>query len=104
MLYDSLELVAPDGAVPSDVRSCTLVEQAEAMPALQKRDGFMFQPVSVTLRHFGPDADAVIRLEGESSITVRLGGGLQDVELWARAVERETKRRVTITGSRSRRR
>ena len=93
--------MAPDGAVPGDVQSRTLVEQAEAMPALQERDGSMFQPVSATLRHFGADTDAVIRLEDEPSITVRLGGGLQDVELWARAVERETKRRVTITGSRS---
>ena len=68
MLYDSMELVVPEGAALGDVQSRTLIEDARPMRALQERDGATFQPVSVTLRHFGEDTDAVVRLGDEPPV------------------------------------
>ena len=50
----------------------------------------------MTLRHFGEDADAVVRLQDGPAATLRLKSGSQEMELMADAVETETKRQVTV--------
>jgi len=67
------------------------------MRALQNRDGRAFQPVSVTLRHFGDEADAQVRLGDAQPIPLRLVKGSQQVELLAPDVQSETKQTVAIT-------
>ncbi len=96
MLYDSLGLTVPAGAELGDVQSRTLVEDVRPARALRERDGRTFQPVSVTLRHFGQETDAVVRIQDEPPVTVRLKGGSHEVELLAGEVESETKRQVTV--------
>ncbi|MEN6428353.1 MAG: polysaccharide lyase family protein [Phycisphaerales bacterium] len=96
MLYDSLGLIVPAGAELGDVQSRTVVEEVRSVRALLERGGLMFQPVSVALRHFGEEANALVRLGDEPPVTVNLTGGSQEVELLARAVESETTRQVTV--------
>jgi alpha-mannosidase len=93
MLYDSIALTAPAGAELGQVQSRTLLEDVRPVRALQERDGQAFQPVIVTLRHFGEDADAVVRVEGvppsnrgqdardTPTAKLRLKSGRQEVEL-----------------------
>ncbi len=96
MLYDSLGLTVPAGAEPGPVQSRTLLDTVRPVRALREQDGRMVQPVLVTLRHFGEDTDAVVRLHDGSATNLRLTGGLADVELTAEAVETETKQQVTV--------
>ena len=96
MLYDSMVLTVPEGAALDDVQSRTLVEAVEPMRALLERDGAVFQPVLATLRHFGKDADAVVRLGDEPPITLRLKRGSQQIALMASEVNSEINQQVTI--------
>jgi len=108
MLYDWIGLTAPAGAELGPVQSRTLLDEVRSVRALVERDGQAFQPVSVTLRHFGEDADAVVRVEGvppsnrgleardTPAAKLSLKGGRQEVELLVKAVEIETKRQVTV--------
>ena len=96
MLYDSLGLAVPAGAELGQVQSRTLLDDVRPVRALREQDGRMVQPVLVTLRHFGEDTDAVVRLQDGPATTLRLKSGLQEVELMAGAVETETKRQVMV--------
>ncbi len=75
------------------------------MRALREQDGKAFQPVMVTLRHFGEEADAVIRVRRASALNHgrmpmprrSLKSGLQEMELMVPMPSRaETKRQVTV--------
>ena len=95
MLYDSIGLSVPAGAELGQVQSRTLLDDVRPIRALREQDGKMRQPVLVTVRHFGEDADAVVRLQDEPAVKVHLKAGSQEAELMADAVETETKRLVT---------
>ncbi|MEN6336508.1 MAG: polysaccharide lyase family protein [Phycisphaerales bacterium] len=97
MLYDSVQLIAPEGLALADVQSRTLIEQASPMRALRENNGQTFQPVSVALRHFGEEAAAKIRLGDGQPVPLRLTKGLQQVELLAPDVQSETKQTVALT-------
>jgi hypothetical protein len=96
MLYDGVELATPAGAELGQVQSRTLLDDVRPVRALRERDGQTLQPVLVTLRHFGDDADAVVRLQDGPAVTVHLKEGSQEAELMAAAVAAETKRQVTV--------
>jgi len=96
MLYDSIAMTAPAGAELGQVQSRTLLDEVRSVRALQERDGQTFQPVIVTLRHFGEDADAVVRVQDGPAAKLSLKSGRQEVELTVGAVETETKRQVTV--------
>lgn len=100
MLYDSVELTAPAGAELGDVQSRTLLDDVRPIRALREQNGQMRQPVLVTLRHFGEDIDAVVRLQGGPAVTVHLKEGSQEAELMTAAVAAETTRivKVEVTG------
>ncbi len=95
MLYDSLALAVPAGAELGEVQSRTLLDDVRPIRALGKQKR-LAQPILVTLRHFGESADAVVHLQDEPAMTVRLKEGSQEIELTAAAVEKETKRQVTV--------
>jgi hypothetical protein len=97
MLYDSIELITPRGLTLGDVQSRTIIEQVRPMRALQVRDGQGFQPVSVTVRHFGPQTNGQVRLGDGSPVSVRLAKDPQTVELLAADVQNETWQKVTVT-------
>lgn len=96
MLYDALSLTTPAGAALCPVQARTLLESARPVRALQERDGRMSQPLMVTVRHFGEEADAVVRLVNGPAKSVRLVQGTQEVELMVDAVEAEMKGQVTV--------
>ncbi|HNY78167.1 MAG: polysaccharide lyase family protein [Sedimentisphaerales bacterium] len=96
MLYDSLVLATPPGAELCQVQSQTLLESVKPVRALQEQDGRMSQPLLVTVRHFGEDTDAVVRLMHGPAKSLRLTQGMQEVELMVDAVEAETKDFVTV--------
>jgi len=96
MLYDSLGLIAPDGAELGDVQSRTLLDGVRSVRALREREGRMSQPILVTLRHFGEDTDAVVRLLNGPAKSLRLTQGMQEVELMVDAVEAQTKGQVVV--------
>jgi alpha-mannosidase len=96
MLYDALSLATPAGAELGDVQSRTLLGDVKGIRALREQDGRLLQPVAVTLRHFGAQAAAVVRLQTGPNVTVQLKKGSQQAELMTAAVERETKTRVTL--------
>jgi hypothetical protein len=96
MLYDSIAMTAPAGTELGQVQSRTLLDEVRPVRALQERDGRTFQPVSVTVRHFGEDANAVVRLGEGPATKLSFKSGRQEVELMAGAVETETKRQVTV--------
>jgi alpha-mannosidase len=96
MLYDSVELAAPAGAELGPVQSRTLLDDVRPVRALREQDGKAFQPVVVSLRHFGEDAEVVVRLQDGPAARVRLKEGSQEVELMAGAVRKETKRQVAV--------
>jgi len=96
LLYDSLGLTVPPGAEPCQVQSRTFLESVKPVRALQEQNGRMFQPLLVTVRHFGEDTDAVVRLMHGPAKSLRLVRGAQEVELMVDAVEAETKDFVTV--------
>jgi len=96
MLYDSLSLTTPSGATLCPVQAQTLLDSVRPVRALQERGGRMAQPLLVTVRHFGEEADAVVRLMNGPAKSVRLIQGAQEVELMADAVDAETKGQVTV--------
>ncbi len=108
LLYDWIALHAPAGAELGPVQSRTLLDDVKPVRALQERDGKAWQPILVTLRHFGGDTDAVLRVEGvppsnrgqdardTPTTTVCLKNGSQETELMVGAVKTETKRQVTV--------
>ena len=96
LLYDWIGLTVPAGAELGQVQSRTLLDDVKPVRALQERDGKAFQPVLVTLRHFGEDTDAVVRLQNGPATTLRLKSGMQETELMVVAVETETKRQISV--------
>ena len=96
LLYDSLAMAAPAGTELGPVQSRTLLDDVRPVRALQERDGKAYQPVLVTLRHFGADADAVVRLQDGPAAALRLKSGSQEMELMAQAVKTETKRQISV--------
>lgn len=96
MLYDALSLTTPPGAALRPVQARTLLESVKPVRALQERQGRMSQPLVVSIRHFGEDADAVVRLLDGPAKSLRLTQGTQEVELLIDAVEAEMKGQVTV--------
>ena len=96
MLYDSIELFVPAGAEVGPVQSRTLLDDVRPIRALREQNGQSLQPVLVTLRHFGEDVDAIVRLQGAPALTLHLREGLQTAELLTAAVTGETKRQVAV--------
>jgi hypothetical protein len=96
MLYDALSLSTPTGAELDKTQSRTLVQNIQTVRALVEKNGKTFQPVTVTLRHYGADAEGRVQLGGAEAVPVRFKSGKQDVEFLAPAVSQETKCPLTI--------
>jgi hypothetical protein len=108
LLYDGIGLETPAGAELGQVQSRTLLDDVKPVRAVQERDGKAVQPILVTLRHFGEEADAVVRVEGvppsnrgqdardTSATRLSLKSGMQETELMVGAVETETKRQISV--------
>ena len=96
VLYDALSLATPPGAALSGVAAHTLVESVESVRALVEKEGKLFQPMLVALKHFGTEAEAVVRTAGAPAVPVHLKRGAQTVELSLPAATEPAERKVVI--------
>ncbi len=96
LLYDSVGMKTPPGAELEKIQARTLVDRIQPVRALQEKEGKSFQPILVTLRHFGDEADAVVRVEGAKTVPVHLKHGSVTVEVSVPAVAAETKLPIAI--------
>ncbi len=95
-LYDSVGMKTPPGAELGKIQARTLVDRVQPVRALQEKDGKLFQPVEVTLRHFGDATEGVVRAEGMAPLPVQLKRGSQTIELPIPAVSVESKLAIKV--------
>jgi alpha-mannosidase len=95
-LYDGLWLNVPAGAELAPAGTRTILVQVEAARGLLQKDGGLFQPVIVTLRHFGAEMNARARIEGGAPVSMRLASGETSIELQVPAVERASMRSLVL--------
>ncbi|MBI2926510.1 MAG: hypothetical protein HYY24_12515 [Verrucomicrobia bacterium] len=96
LLYDWLGLEVPGGLESAPVISSTVVDAVESAHALLEKDGKLFQPVRVSLRHFGEEAHATVRVEGVEPQRLRLVSRAHSLEVLLPAVAQEASRSVTV--------
>jgi hypothetical protein len=96
MIYDSLSLTTPAGAVLQPASTRTVVGRVQAIPALCEVNGQSAQPIRVSIRHFGEPKAAVLLVEGAAAKSVNLVRGEQTIELTVPTVSAETVRKVSV--------
>ncbi len=96
MLYDWLGLKTPSASQLTRLQTATALIKAEPIPALLERDGKLFQPVSLVLRHVGGPQKVVLKLAGAADTELELTGGVQTAEMLVPAVEKPTELRLEI--------
>lgn len=95
-VYDGVSLDVPAGAELVAVNTRTIFLKAEAIRALVQKEGALFQPVSVTLRHFGAEEKCRARIEGGTPVTLPLPAGETTIELLVPAVDKESTRSLVV--------
>ena len=96
MLYDWLALETPAGAVLAPVKSHTLVTEVSAIRALKERNGQLFLPVNISLRHAGEAGMVTLRSEGAVPLNLGLTNGLNQTELLLPRVLTNTTAKVRV--------
>ncbi len=81
VLYDAVRLDAPAGTTLTPESPGTRLVRLEVPPVWLKDGAQAVQPIAITLRHIGPEADAVVRLGDREAARLRLKNGVQVVEL-----------------------
>lgn len=74
----------------------TTVEQIRAIRALRENDGKFYQPVSLTVRHAGDEAEGVVKVGDAPGVPVRLKNATQTMEVLVPAVSQAAKVPVVI--------
>jgi hypothetical protein len=96
LLYDSVGLTVPAAAELAKSRVRSLLESIQPLPALLEKEGRLFQPIEVVVRHFAGETNGFIGLEGQDAMPVRLTNGLQTLELLTPAVTNDISRSLTL--------
>ena len=94
MIYDALWLETPAGAILGQVSSRTMVESVDGVRAIKESQGRLWQPVSVTVRHFGAPAEGKLRVAGAADLPIQVTRDRQSFETfvpWA-----PTNRQVAV--------
>ena len=95
ILYDWLGLEAPPAVKLAEV-SGTVVSSVRSAPALVERDGKLLQTIQLSIRHYGDETNAVVRVEGAAATPVMLRSAAQSFEVAVPAVEKETAVKVSV--------
>jgi hypothetical protein len=90
-----LDASAGTELAPLTARS-TVLRSMGSPPVLVEKNGKVFQPVHVTLRHTGAEGEAVVRVGGAEPLRTALRHGEQTLEVPVPAVEKETTVTVTV--------
>ena len=97
MLYDSVGLATPPGAELSNLYNLTLIQEVQPIRGLVEKEGAWQQPIRVVLRHFGTEADGVLRVEGSTPLPLgKIKEGLQTNIFLTPAVSAETDRKMEV--------
>jgi hypothetical protein len=97
MLYDSVGLATPPGAELSNLHNHTLIQEAQPIRGLVEKEGTWQQPIRVVFRHFGPETDALLRVDGSAPMPLaKLKEGLQTNIFLTPAVTADTDRKLDI--------
>lgn len=95
MLYDSVGLATPPGAELSNLHNLTLIQEVRAIRGLVEKGGAWQQPVRVVLRHFGAEADGVLKMDESTPLPLgKIKEGLQTNIFLTPAVSAETDRKI----------
>jgi hypothetical protein len=95
MLYDTVGLETPAGLELAEVTG-TVAGQAQSPPTLVEREGKLMQTVQMSIRHFGAETPATVRVGEAAPVQVQLRQAAQKVEALVPAVEKETPVAVTV--------
>ncbi|MBI4879877.1 MAG: hypothetical protein HY812_09505 [Planctomycetes bacterium] len=79
-LYDAVSLHAPPCARLATPKSRTVVLEACAPPMLVARDGALWRPLRIQVRHFGAPLDATLRVGAEDVASARIEPGVRTLE------------------------
>lgn len=96
VLYDAVTLEAPAGTALATVAAGTRLVGVQVPPVWLREGDRAVQPVNVTLRHVGPDADVEVRLGDAAAKALRLTKGSQTIELRAPAAEQTRRLDLTV--------
>ncbi|MCY3021686.1 MAG: polysaccharide lyase family protein [Planctomycetota bacterium] len=95
VLYDWIGFEAPTGLELAPVQD-TVVRSVDSAPFLVEKDGKVRQTVQISMRHFGADADATVRVTGAEPAKIALQKGTRNLEVSVPAVEKETPVTVAV--------
>lgn len=102
IIYDAIRLMMPEGTrLGRTSDTYTAIAQATVTCRIVEKDGKDWQPVDVTMSHWGDPEDAVLTC-GEVTMPVRVAQGENKVQLLVPALERERKVDLNIALPRQR--
>jgi len=96
MLYDWIGLETPAGGELKAFAPRTILLETQPISALRDQDGQSFQPVQMTLCHFGEPTEANVRIGDAALPALALKRGEQTVEVLVPAVSQPATRTVTL--------
>lgn len=96
MLYDWIGLETPEGGELGAVTPRTILLETQPVPALRDQGGQFFQPVQMTLGHFGEPTEANMRIGSTTMQSLTIKRGEQTVEVLVPAVSQSATQTVTI--------
>jgi hypothetical protein len=97
MLYDGVSLETPPGTALTPVEQGTRLASVQAPPVWLKDGDKTFQPVHLSLRHIGEDAEAEVRIGDQKPEKVVLKNGLRTLDLKAVPAEQKSIAQITLT-------
>ena len=96
-LYDAVRLEVPEGVELVKEAEGTRLVRIEVPPLWRREAGQPVQSVTVTLRHVGDVADAVIRVAEREAGSLRLTNGLNHIEFVTPAKEGERQVPLSVS-------
>ena len=87
LLYDAVRLETPEGLALAGETQGTRIVRVDVPPVWLRENGQATQPLHVTIRHVGPEAEAVLRLGDVEAARVTLKDGLRTVTVTTPARE-----------------
>ncbi len=97
-LYDAVRLETPEDVRLVPEAPGTRLVRVVVPPHWRRAAGQPMQPIQVTLRHVGPDTDAVLLLADQELARVRLRNGLQSLDLSTPASEARREAPLSLVG------
>ena len=95
ILYDWIALETPAGVETADVTG-TVVSSMHSPPVLIEKNGQFSQVVQLSIRHFGEETRALVRVDGTEATNLTLRAAAQSLEVPVPAVEKETPVIVSV--------